>query len=1237
MGHRRIFMTSTISLLLAIIMVLMGFMPQMAQAHAIDQPVQQIKTASYSPQIINQPFSPTNSASNLFQQGIGIDLQALLDATTDLIDTDGDGLPDSVEWVLGTDPGNVDSDFDTLDDYYEAANGLDPLKADSNGDGLVDNLEIKDVTWDFDDDGIPNIWDPDNDDDGVPDFLDTSPFASSITSDSFHFDVKTNGNPTYLDFQIRPENAEHLKLSLATWDWPYDLQGQMQDRDGSVEDVQLYPMLELTMNSRPDQSEVEDYGIVVPQVEENTGGFVTHGITVADINRNGELDLVLFGGNQATDPATPGYIIGWDLGYPTSDSFAPSRWSPMKPNSQYQYSGAGRVIDLNNNGYPEMYIPRIGDSGDEDDWAIRFGVDLDEYGNPEPRQYWVPFRPHGGHYWGTGSGLDIADINGNDAPDVFIAVVMQFGDVRYNIGWDLDVTSDPSTFDFGRTRDWQYDYWYRTPRMPFERDVLSHVAVKLADIDGNGVLDLLVMGTDDGASQLHYLVGWNLNASGQFESWSEIKTYTQFGSGMAGGGVVAYDFNGNGKLDLLVLGMDNAEKHAFHYAIGWDLDSNGNISSWSSAYKHGTNPANTVYVPLTPLVDFGNNVAFSGRMFIPAGSAEELSIDAKLVWTVTGETDSSDGTSEQILLAQYRENFMLTGFTATENYGTDAGLFYSEDRDQMVAAGFVLAYEFLRTQSLLADIPDKFDEYGVSSESQTMYSEIMSFQHQDAALVGLTSEMTEDALELLPIGDTLPIIFAVEDHFTSTDLSELIPENDGEDYGVDLRTALVLTTKMFQMNWYDTASKQLLGLDALLNEMKQWGLEEDVLENVMKTAVAWSAGDATVTQIGSEEIQFVALEKSEVLDALSAVQSYGLKAIRFASVSLGIYRYFKTMPTLTEVSWSSLKGMAKGIKQNLRNIKAATIGKLGKVNTVTRSLSYMGYLLDLGIGFYTFFDVASSSGWSAVGVALGLKAMSFELAYGLIITGLFIILFVGWILALGIIISDAIGGWFGDILQDIFGWLGSWQARTEVDLEVGEGSFGYDDYDGNGLDIGDRIELNIETTETIRTVNNGNLNDLDSSWFNVNMDSLAFFTQDKNNERRLISRDLKRRWNIKPNYDISTYQNLLWVEPNQAMINFPWVIWFNYSYRIQADEIFFGSSKVVYFQESGTSEPFFIYVDVLPGNIDAFLTWNAITPLDPDGDGLWTNSGEDPNPNSYDTDGDGLSDGFEVFCYHSTR
>ena len=198
------------------------------------------------------------------QQSVEIDVDALQNATpvANRTDTDGDGLYDPVEWILGTDCNNSDSDFDQLNDSYEVRNNLDPLSPDSNGDGLPDYFEVTNVSsLDCDGDGFPNQWDFDNDGDGVPDTLDLSPFSRTSTSESFNFDIQTNGHPTYINFQLIPENPDNMMLPMRTWDWPSDSRGTMQDLDNSTDDIQLIPLLELTLNRVPEQAEVTDYGI----------------------------------------------------------------------------------------------------------------------------------------------------------------------------------------------------------------------------------------------------------------------------------------------------------------------------------------------------------------------------------------------------------------------------------------------------------------------------------------------------------------------------------------------------------------------------------------------------------------------------------------------------------------------------------------------------------------------------------------------------------------------------------------------------------------------------------------------------------------------------------------------------------------------------------------------------------------------------------------------------------------
>ncbi len=70
----------------------------------------------------------------------------------DTTDTDGDGLYDTYEKTLGTNPEKKDTDGDGLDDYFEVYTlETDPLKTDSDGNGISDAEE------DNDEDGMCNI------------------------------------------------------------------------------------------------------------------------------------------------------------------------------------------------------------------------------------------------------------------------------------------------------------------------------------------------------------------------------------------------------------------------------------------------------------------------------------------------------------------------------------------------------------------------------------------------------------------------------------------------------------------------------------------------------------------------------------------------------------------------------------------------------------------------------------------------------------------------------------------------------------------------------------------------------------------------------------------------------------------------------------------------------------------------------------------------------------------------
>ncbi len=182
-------------------------------------------------------------------------------ATVDHRDDDRDGLPNTVELVIGTDPQNEDSDFDKVPDQEEVENEMDPNEPDSNRDGLADWFEVRGGHTDLDADGLHNAWDWDNDGDGVDDGLDMSPDSRTPLSASLHFDINATGAPLYLYFQLRPSNPDHMRLYNQVWDWPYDKEGTMRDLDSSIDDITIMPLLLLTGDTLPPDDDLALYGL----------------------------------------------------------------------------------------------------------------------------------------------------------------------------------------------------------------------------------------------------------------------------------------------------------------------------------------------------------------------------------------------------------------------------------------------------------------------------------------------------------------------------------------------------------------------------------------------------------------------------------------------------------------------------------------------------------------------------------------------------------------------------------------------------------------------------------------------------------------------------------------------------------------------------------------------------------------------------------------------------------------
>ena len=185
-------------------------------------------------------------------------------------DTDGDGLSDKEELVLGTDPLNPDSDGDGLTDGMEVHQlGSNPLAKDTDGDGLSDMEEYRLGTsltrMDTDGDGlndreeISRGTDPlnrDTDGDGIPDGLEniSSPLLRDTDGDGLNDadEIALGLNPSDPDFD-KDGLYDGLEVKIGT-----DPKKADTDNDGASDYVEYFGLMTDPRNPDTDGDGIPD-------------------------------------------------------------------------------------------------------------------------------------------------------------------------------------------------------------------------------------------------------------------------------------------------------------------------------------------------------------------------------------------------------------------------------------------------------------------------------------------------------------------------------------------------------------------------------------------------------------------------------------------------------------------------------------------------------------------------------------------------------------------------------------------------------------------------------------------------------------------------------------------------------------------------------------------------------------------------------------------------------------------
>jgi hypothetical protein len=177
-----------------------------------------------------------------------------------------------------------------------------------------------------------------------------------------------------------------------------------------------------------------------------------------------------------------------------------------------------------------------------------------------------------------GASVAVGDVTGNGLPDLVVLAVdsgQRPNRGAYRIGRDLDAGGNVSG---------GWSAWADIPDW-FSADTQG-AGLALADLDGSGRPDLIVLMVDNGA-QLNrgvYRIGHDLDPDGNVtKGWTEWHDVPWFSWENQGAGIAVADLSGNGTPDVVVMTVDNGlQQNRGIYRVGRDLGADGNaIGGWS--------------------------------------------------------------------------------------------------------------------------------------------------------------------------------------------------------------------------------------------------------------------------------------------------------------------------------------------------------------------------------------------------------------------------------------------------------------------------------------------------------------------------------------------------------------------------------------------------------------------------------------------------------------------------------
>lgn len=285
------------------------------------------------------------------------------------------------------------------------------------------------------------------------------------------------------------------------------------------------------------------------------------GMALGELNGNRRPDMVLMAYDNPPGENSFRYKIGWDL----DSAGRAGSWSNAVevPGPGREGRGAGLALaNLDADPRSEMVVAAYDSGSGTDVFRVRIGWNLSEAGIASAWSEGTEIPGLGRE--GQGAAVKLVGLDDDPRPEMILVAYdgeARANSFRYRIGWNVNAAGQAAA-------------WSDPLEVPGVGWAGQGAGTAFADLDGNGRPEMVLMAYDspDGPNSFRYKVGWNLTAAGRALSWSRYVQVPGVGGDGQGADISIADLDGNGRLEMLLMAYDNPHgANTFRYRVGSDL------------------------------------------------------------------------------------------------------------------------------------------------------------------------------------------------------------------------------------------------------------------------------------------------------------------------------------------------------------------------------------------------------------------------------------------------------------------------------------------------------------------------------------------------------------------------------------------------------------------------------------------------------------------------------------------